>query len=362
MTTDYSVLDSPKRIKKILCPHCSEKISIEDKTPFSFERCPSCNNSYEVPQQIEHYLLESCIADDGVFADYRAIDLLLNRHVMIKKLNKVFHNMDRAPEFPFIESSGAVNIFSTTVHENELYLIFELIKGRSIKSYLQQSEKVDQKKVVSLAMSICNIMSEAAENGVSHGHLVPGSVWVDENGEVRITDFMLHQNILASGDSSERISKVLDVRYCTPERLKRMEVNEKNDLFSLGVCLHKILTGELPYNSTDMDSLLAEHGLSELSSELLISNAINPVLSKLVMSLLRMKDEFTSFSEVHDYLKQCFVVSKSKLKPTKGKASHTKVSKKVATKTGNKKTAVRLPVRDKTQVISSKRKLKKLFR
>ena len=113
---------------------------------------------------------------------------------------------------------------------NSIY--FRSSKGYSIKSYLRRKDTIDLKKVISLAISISKIMRSAAELGVSHGHLVLDSIWINDEGEVLIKDFMLYQNILNKNDSPKRLSEILDVRFCSKERLINLEVTEKNDLYS----------------------------------------------------------------------------------------------------------------------------------
>jgi DNA-directed RNA polymerase subunit RPC12/RpoP len=80
------LLDSPQNVTKIQCADCSEKISLKGLEYFSVQKCGNCGTSFEVPRQIEHYLLESILSDNGVVAQYRALDLLLNRYVILKKL------------------------------------------------------------------------------------------------------------------------------------------------------------------------------------------------------------------------------------------------------------------------------------
>jgi len=346
--------------KEIVCSHCSEKISVMDKAPNTYDNCLSCGTTYEVPLFIQHFRVESIIRDDGVFVEYQAFDTRLNRNVLLKRLNKVYDQAEAEPVFPFLDCTGAVNIFSTFTHDDELYFIFEALNGYSIKSYLKRRENIDLKKGVHLAMEICKIMSDVAAEGINHGHLVPESIWVNNDGEVLIKDFMLRQNIINKNDPASRVSEILDVRYCSKQRLQTLEVNERCDLHSFGTFLYRILTGTYLYRSTDVDDLFEEQSLG--TDHLSALAELNPAIRSLIIELVKEDGSFTTFSQVLEYFQTNFVAKKSKSPSSKSSKKSRDFSVKGSASKAKKKPSVKLPGKGKVAVKGSKRSLKKLFR
>ena len=360
MNLDNSAINMLEHGEEIICVHCSEKIPIQGKSPFSSDNCSHCGFAYEVPLYIQQFRLDSIVKDDGVFVEYKAFDSLLNRNVLLKKLNKEFHPQDSEPAFPFIDCLGAVNIFSTFTHENELFFIFEALKGYSIKSYLRRKERIDLKRAVHLAINVCKIMSNVASTGVSHGNLVPEAIWVNEEGEVLIKDFMLYQNVLSKNDSSKRISEILDVRYCSSKMLQSLEVDERSDLYSFGIFLYRILSETFPYNIKDMDEVLKKQSLHELDLSPL--GETDSAIKRLITGLLKEEEEFSTFSKVLEYLQVNFITKKSKSSSSKSSKKSRESLLKASPVKNRLKTQVKLPVKGKIAVKESKRTLKKLFR
>ena len=145
-------------------------------------------------------------------------------------------------------------------------------------------------------------MADAAVQGVSHGNLTVDSLWIDSEGAVKISDFMLHQNIVASSANKDRLNHILDMRFLSTAVLNGGNIDEQGDLFSFGVCLYQIFTGTTPNNSQVLDELLAERSLSPFDDGLLKQQGIAENLILVVMGLLN--GEFTCFKEVRDHLKQ----------------------------------------------------------
>lgn len=353
MNIENPALSLQERQGEIECSHCSEKISIQEKSPFSLDNCPHCGTEFQVPMFIEQFRVESVLRDDGVFIEYKAFDTLLNRKVFLKKINNKYYQKNSELTFPFIDCQGAVNIYSTFTYDDELYFIFEALKGHSIRSYLRRKETIDLKKAINLTMSICKIMKSVADEGISHGHLVPDAIWINDEGEVLIKDFMLRQSLVSQADSFDRIGEIFNLRFCSKEWLQTLTVSEKSDLYSLGVFLYHILTGTYPFASNEKNELLLE----EINVSLL--DAGDPAVKELILKLLN--GSFSSFNETLEYLQSTFITEKVKSPSSKSSKKSRPVLGKTAVK-NKKKPQLKLPSKGMTAGKKSKTTLKKLFR
>ena len=337
---------------KTVCPVCSAAIDFQNLEPFTRANCPSCQHEYLVPMLVDSYLLEDCLSQNGVVYDYKAMEISTGKPVRVQKLNAAFYNVfRRQAEFPKLEFPGAVKYLDTLVHNHELYVISEHIGGSSIREFITD-EGIEEESIILILFSTARIMAAASNSGVNHGYLTPDSIKVDENGEVRICDFMLHQNILTGHDNSAKINHIFDVRYLANHSLYGNSASEKTDLFSLGVCLYEMITGETPNNSKTLEEIIAERNLTPFSKDYLMSRGVRNELIITTMGLLN--NEFTCFKEVREFVKQKFIKSEGPTKGVKKDKSRTKVTMK------KKKPSVKLPKAKRP--LKSKNALRKFFK
>ena len=127
-------------------------------------------------------------------------------------------------------------------------------------------------------------MKEASGEKIHHGHLSLDSIWINEEGEIKVADFVLRQTIREhAGD--DFITKILNPDYFRD--LKNSSINEKTDLYSLGACLYKILTGNFPEdNSHKLTNLeLETPDCFNAAVQSLIDDEIETLKNSLVRSL-----------------------------------------------------------------------------
>ena len=236
---------SVEDVLKVRCHQCDHRIIIENPEPLKQASCPECDAVFYIPKQVKDFIYESPISDDEVLAIYRGTDQRLNRQVFFKVVNKELLNQDEVYNVgigSFFHEKIA-SLFGTEKIEDELILLTEFIKGSTLEYYLEKGMVLESESIISITQEVASLFKEAAAEEIHHGHLSLDSIWINEEGEVKVADFVLRQRVREHA-ADEYLEKILDTRYF--KDTKESAIDEATDLYSLGVCIYKVLTGEFP--------------------------------------------------------------------------------------------------------------------
>ncbi len=197
---------------------------------------------------------------------YLAEDQELGRRIAIKILNAK-HASDKqfVERFRREASSAAslshpniVQIYDRGNAEGTYYIAMEVIEGRSLKELVIQRGPSPIPVAVNYGRQILAALRFAHRNGVVHRDIKPHNVLVDDEGRVKVTDF----GIARAGGASEMTevgSIIGTAQYLSPEQARGAPVDDRSDLYSVGVLLYELLTGEAPYNGDTPVEIAMKH-------------------------------------------------------------------------------------------------------
>ncbi|HUJ56821.1 MAG TPA: Stk1 family PASTA domain-containing Ser/Thr kinase [Gaiellaceae bacterium] len=202
----------------------------------------------------------------GGMADvYLAEDQELGRRVAIKILNDRHANDDQFIERFRREAKNAaalnhpniVSIYDRGEAENTYYIAMEFLDGRSLKELIVGHGPAPVKVAVEYARQILSALRFAHRHGIVHRDIKPHNVLVDGEGRVKVTDF----GIARAGTSqmTEAGSIVGTAQYLSPEQARGGEVDQRSDLYSLGVVLYELLTGQTPFEGDTPVEIAMKH-------------------------------------------------------------------------------------------------------
>lgn len=201
------------------------------------------------------YELLEKIGTGGMAVVYRAKCLLLNRTVAVKILRD---DLDSSEEFLKrfnIEAQSAasltnqhiVSIYDVGKDGDINYIVMEFVEGKTLKEYIKYNNPVPWQQTVKIAMGIADALSEAHKKHIIHRDIKPQNIMVTDDGDIKVTDFGIAR--VTSGSTISVDGDVLgSVHYLSPEQARGGYVDERSDIYSLGVVMYEMLTGKVPFD------------------------------------------------------------------------------------------------------------------
>jgi tRNA A-37 threonylcarbamoyl transferase component Bud32/streptogramin lyase len=191
------------------------------------------------------YRLDAILAEGGFAQVWKGTDLELKRVVAIKipkpsRLQSAESFISEAQRVARLKHPGVVPVFDVGREGAVCFIVSEYVEGGSLKSVLATNRPAED-CAIRWMCEIAEALHHAHEQGVIHRDVKPANILIDRHGRAMLADFGIAQSPLKAAKS------VGTVRYMSPEQLAGAPADKRADVFSLGVVLHEVLTGSLPY-------------------------------------------------------------------------------------------------------------------
>ena len=201
----------------------------------------------------------------GGMADvYKAIDRVLNRYVAVKVLKREFREDENFVKKFWSEAQSAaglqhpniVNVYDVAEDRGLYYIVMELVEGITLKDYIQKKGRLTPKEVIGITLQVCAGIEAAHSNRIIHRDVKPQNIIISKEGKVKVTDFGI-----AKATSSNTISTNVmgSVHYTSPEQARGGFSDAKSDIYSLGITMYEMITGELPFDGDSTVSIALKH-------------------------------------------------------------------------------------------------------
>ena len=156
-----------------------------------------------------------------------------------------------------LDHPNIIKIFEAVIEEDQAYIVMEYFGGKSLEEYCSFEKLLPLHRTVSIVFKCCMALDYAYRQGIVHRDIKPANILIDEQDNVKITDFGLAMNINKnSHQDSTFIMGVGSPAYMSPEQIKSYPLNQKTDLYSLGIVLFHLLTGRLPFRAKNPAQLV----------------------------------------------------------------------------------------------------------
>jgi serine/threonine protein kinase/Tfp pilus assembly protein PilF len=142
--------------------------------------------------------------------------------------------------------------------EGNYYITMEYVSGEDLKSMLGMMGKLGPAKTVSIGIQICDGLLEAHKRGVVHRDLKPQNIMIDREGKIRIMDFGIARSLKSKGITGAGVM-IGTPEYMSPEQAEAKEVDRRSDIYSLGIILYELATGQLPFTGDTHLSVAMKH-------------------------------------------------------------------------------------------------------
>ncbi len=258
------------------------------------------------------YRLEEHRAQGGMAEVWRGVDLQLSRTVAIKLLKPQLASDSTLVERFRREAIASANLnhfnivtaYDAVEHDGRQALIMEFIDGKSLRELLDTNTQLESNLVQHIGVSVCAALEAAHERGIIHRDIKPGNILLTKDGRVMITDFGIAKVLGEGGDLTSENIMMGTAKYLAPEQVKGDPLDERADLYSLGIVLYECLVGKVPFSGkNDTETALARLQ-REPRNITTLRPSVNPQLAAVVHKLLARepRSRFRSAAEVRKAL------------------------------------------------------------
>ena len=219
---------------------------MNDVSPTRVERDTIIDGRYRVLKRL---------GSGGMAEVYCAEDQQLGRRVALKLLHRRFADDEQFVERFRREASSAaglshpniVGIFDRGEWDGTYYIAMEFVEGRTLKDIIRERGPAPPEAAADVALQILRAARYAHRHGIVHRDIKPHNVLIDDEGRVRVTDFGIAR--AGVSDMTETGSVMGTAQYLSPEQAQGKPVDERSDLYSIGVVLYELLTGRVPFDA-----------------------------------------------------------------------------------------------------------------
>ena len=278
------------------------------------------NNRYEILKTI---------GEGGMANVYLAHDTILDRDVAIKVLRGDLANDDKfvrrfqreALSASSLSHPNIVEIYDVGEDDGDYFIVMEYVPGKNLKQLLKRRGSLTVEEVVDIMLQITSAMSVAHDNLIIHRDLKPQNILIMDDGGVKITDFGIAMALNAT-QLTQTNSAMGSVHYFPPEQANGKGATLKSDVYSLGIMMYELLTGELPFRGDNAVEIALKHLKEPIPSirdtHPLIPQSVENVIIKATAK--NPKNRYANANEMHEDLKT--VLNRERLKEPKIKLKY----------------------------------------
>jgi predicted ATPase/tRNA A-37 threonylcarbamoyl transferase component Bud32 len=305
------------------CPNCYSGNPSDSKfckecgtqLPVSMD-FPSHTKTLEIPTEefkkgntiAGRYEIIEELGQGGMGRVYRVQDTKINEEVALKLIK-----YEIAADKKTIERfKGELKIARKIRHKNVCgmydlgeekglhFITMEYVSGENLKSLIRKEKRFGTEMIISIAKQVCEGLSEAHRLGVVHRDLKPSNIMIDREGNARIMDFGIARSLKTKGITDAGVI-IGTPDYMSPEQVVGKDVDQRSDIYSLGVILYEMITGQVPFVGDTPLSVAYQHKHEPPQDPRTFNDQIDEILSHLVLKCLK-KDKENRFQSAEEVL------------------------------------------------------------
>ncbi|RKD27833.1 serine/threonine protein kinase [Caminicella sporogenes DSM 14501] len=243
------------------------------------------DNRYEILEKI---------GGGGMALVYKAKCRLLNRYVAVKILRPEFtSDEDFISKFAKESQAAAslshpniVSIYDVGIDNDIYYIVMEYVKGKNLKKYIKEKGPLSNEEVINISKQIALALNHAHANHIIHRDIKPHNILITEDGRVKVTDFGIARAVTSSTVTNTG-NVIGSVHYFSPEQARGGFVDEKSDIYSLGVTMYEAATGKVPFSGDTPISVALKHLKEDVIPPSLINRNISKSLESIILKCMQ---------------------------------------------------------------------------
>ena len=214
----------------------------------------------------DRYEILERVGSGGMADVYKAKCHKLNRFVAIKVLKQDYSEdksfvakfKNEAQSAAGLSHPNIVNVYDVGEDNGLYYIVMELIEGIKLKQYIERKGRLTIKESVSIAIQVAQGIEAAHNNHIIHRDIKPQNIIISKEGKVKVTDFGIARATTANTNTINS-NAVGSVHYISPEQARGGYIDEKSDIYSLGITLFEMLTGRVPFEGDSTVTIALQH-------------------------------------------------------------------------------------------------------
>ncbi len=264
------------------------------------------------------YQIIEKIGEGGMANVYKAKCLLLNRFVAVKVLKPELVSDDEFVQKFEKESQAAaslsnpniVNIYDVGKDGDVRYIVMELVRGVTLKKYIKGHDGfIPNDEIIEIAKQIALGLEHAHANRIIHRDIKPHNILINEDGIVKVADFGIARAVTSSTIVTTK-EAIGSVHYSSPEQARGGFVDEKSDIYSLGILLYELTTKRLPFDGDVPVSVAMKHLKEKVVEPSKINNEIGKGLESVILKAIQ-KDPTNRYQTARELIDDLDKLSKN---------------------------------------------------
>jgi serine/threonine protein kinase len=259
---------------------------------------------------LDHYRVDKLVARSGMASIFRGVDLRNDRDVAIKvphpemEADPTFYERFKREEKigKELDHPGVMKVFADD-DRSQMYMVMEWVDVRLLRQILIEQKKLPQERAVRIALGVLDALGYIHSHGVVHRDLKPENIMVDPQDGVKLIDFGI-----AGAEGSRRLTfaKLTAAMgtpdYISPEQVKGKRGDGRSDIYSLGVMLYEMLTGEVPFHGPNAFVIMNDRLLNNFTPPRELNPEITPQMQEVIYRALE-RDPKNRYASAHEFAK-----------------------------------------------------------
>lgn len=257
------------------------------------------------------YKILEKVGTGGMASVYKAQDILLDRIVAVKVLHAKYgddHDFvvrfrQEAQAAAKLSHPNIVNIYDVGYDENVHYIVMEFVRGETLKEYIEKHGHLPINTSIQIAFNIGEALENAHANGIVHCDIKPHNILVTETGRIKVADFGIARAINSVENSDRTV--LGSVHYFSPEQASGGHIDERTDIYSLGVVMYEMMTGIVPFEGDTAISIALKHVQDDIPLPTKYNRRIPRLVEQVILKAMSKNpdDRFQSIGEMMSELR-----------------------------------------------------------
>ena len=263
------------------------------------------NNRYEIVKSI---------GEGGMANVYLANDTILDRKVAVKVLRGDLSSDDKfirrfqreALSVSNLSHPNVVEVYDVGEEDGSHYIVMEYIEGKTLKQLLKKRESLTLTEVIDIMTQLTDGIAHAHESYIIHRDIKPQNIMIEDDGRIKITDFGIAMALNAT-QLTQTNSVMGSVHYLPPEQASGKSATVKSDIYSLGILMYELLTGNVPFKGDNAVEIALKHMKEKIPSVRKQDPSIPQSVENIIIKAAAKnpRNRYDSAKEMHEDLLHC---------------------------------------------------------